>query len=125
MNSNKLVCDFSDSIVTPEGVPEVSPLELNKHLGSTHIIDVRRPDEFSGELAHVPGSQLVTLETDFMNFLQNVPAEKKDESFVFVCRSGARSARATLFAQQSGFSRVYNMTGGMIYWNELRLPTEK
>jgi rhodanese-related sulfurtransferase len=60
--------------------------------------------------------------------LNNLPGEidslPKDEPIVFICRSGARSARATAFVQEHGFMDVYNMKGGMLRWNELKLPTE-
>ncbi|MGE4130194.1 MAG: rhodanese-like domain-containing protein [Bdellovibrionales bacterium] len=48
----------------------------------------------------------------------------KDKTVVFVCRSGARSGRATAFAFEQGFKYVYNMKGGMIRWNELNLEVE-
>lgn len=42
---------------------------------------------------------------------------KTDEHVVFVCRSGARSAQATMFMQQKGFNNVCNLRGGMNAWN--------
>ena len=101
----------------PDGAPEISISELKSKLanGGFKIVDVRRPDEFTGELGHVDGAQLVTLETDLENVL---PTFNKDETYVFVCRSGRRSTDATLFAMQAGFKNVYNLEGGMIAWNE-------
>jgi rhodanese-related sulfurtransferase len=42
---------------------------------------------------------------------------KNDEIIVY-CRSGARSGMATQFLEQSGFSNVVNLTGGMLAWRE-------
>jgi hydroxyacylglutathione hydrolase len=46
----------------------------------------------------------------------------KDEKIVFVCRSGMRSAESTKRALQAGFKNVFNLEGGMLKWNELKLP---
>jgi rhodanese-related sulfurtransferase len=48
----------------------------------------------------------------------------KDKPVALICRSGARSARATLFLRQNGFERVANVTGGMLRWRALNLKVE-
>lgn len=101
-------------------VEDVDPQELWAKKDQVVIVDVRRPDEFTGELGHVPGSQLIVLDT-LPERLGELP---KDKTVVFVCRSGARSGRATAFAKSEGFSSVYNMKGGMILWNELNLKVD-
>lgn len=112
---------FKNILKNEDGVPEVSPLELNQNLETVKIVDVRRPDEYTGELGHINGAQLLTLEKDFNERIHDFD---KNDCIVFVCRSGARSARATQYAQTLGFKEVYNMHGGMILWNELGLPKE-
>ena len=79
------------------------------------LIDVRRPDEFVGELGHIQGSQLVTLGPELESFILKA---ERTRPIVFICRSGARSANATLYAMSLGFHEVYNMQGGMIEWNQ-------
>ena len=112
------------------GVYDINPMELHDKMNqlglekigtNLRIIDVRQPEEFVGELGHVPRSELMVL-----NYLPELLAEEtdKNQSIVFVCRSGGRSAQATAYAQTQGFTSVYNMKGGMIFWNDLRLPTE-
>jgi len=39
----------------------------------------------------------------------------KTIEYIMVCRSGARSGRATQFLKEYGFN-VMNMTGGMLAW---------
>lgn len=104
-----------------EGVFDILPEELSLKLHSAVLIDVRQPEEFNGELGHVPGSKLIVLQT----LPEQVETFSKDDTIVFVCRSGDRSARATAFLQEHGFMNVYNMKGGMLRWNALELPTEK
>lgn len=79
------------------------------------LIDVRRPEEYVGELGHIKGTKLVTLGPDLENFIANT---NKEEVIIFICRSGARSANATLLARGQGFQNVYNMQGGMLGWNQ-------
>ena len=100
--------------------PEIQPQELSTTLDRYTLIDVRRPDEFNGELSHIPGAKLVTLETELTKTLPTLP---KDKDYVFVCRSGGRSGNATEQALALGL-KAKNMVGGMIMWNALGLKTE-
>ena len=106
------------------GVEDVDPKELWEQKAilkeKLTLIDVRRPDEYTGELGHVPGATLLTL--DFLP--QQINELPKENPLVFICRSGARSARATAFAHEHGFTNVYNMLGGMLLWNQLGLEVE-
>lgn len=84
-------------------------------VGDSLIIDVRTQDEYVGELGHIKGSKLVTLGPELEEYLGTI---SKNLKVVFVCRSGARSARATQYALSIGFREAYNLQGGMIAWNE-------
>lgn len=95
-------------------VEDIEPSELRDKKTSVKIIDVRRPDEWTGELGHIAEASLMTLDT----LPQRISELDKNETVVFVCRSGGRSAQATAFAKQNGFNSVYNMAGGMLAWNE-------
>lgn len=112
------------SWINPDAAPEISPETLNENLGNPnlHLIDVRRPDEFNGELGHIDSAKLVTLESEFESAL---PSFDKNSTYIFICRSGARSTRAALMAQEAGIQKVFNMQGGMLRWNALGLPIKK
>jgi rhodanese-related sulfurtransferase len=43
---------------------------------------------------------------------------------VVVCRSGARSAQATLMLGKAGFDKVANLSGGMLRWRTQRFAVE-
>ncbi len=114
--------DFESKIVNSSypGVTDVTPQEVLDKKEDLHLVDVRRPDEWEGELGHVAGSELLTL--DFLP--QKITELPKDKTIVFICRSGNRSGQAAQFAQENGFNNVYNMQGGMLLWNELKFDTE-
>jgi rhodanese-related sulfurtransferase len=43
---------------------------------------------------------------------------------VTVCRSGARSAQATVLLAKAGFDKVANLSGGMLRWRAQRFSVE-
>ncbi len=102
-------------------VADLDPQEVYSKLAELTIIDVRRPEEYTGPLGHIPGAQLLTLD-QLPTTIENI---NTDKPIVFVCRSGARSAQAASFALENSFKSVYNMRGGMMLWNELGLKVEK
>jgi rhodanese-related sulfurtransferase len=93
---------------------DISPEELREQLQTVQIIDVRRPDEWVGEYGHIATATLLTLDTLPIRINELSP----EQTVVFVCRSGARSAQAAAFALENGFKSVYNMRGGMIEWTK-------
>jgi hydroxyacylglutathione hydrolase len=114
--------EFTSKTGNPEnpGVQDIDPKELWAKRHEVKIVDVRRPDEFEGELGHIPGAELMVLDT----LPGRLPELPTDKTIVFVCRSGGRSGRASAFAMGQGLKEVYNMRGGMLLWNELSLPVE-
>ena len=102
------------------GVEDIDPQDVWKNRGNIAIVDVRRPDEFTGEFGHIPGAHHVVLDTLPMR-LAEIP---QDKSVVFVCAAGGRSGRACAFAQEQGLNHVYNMKGGMHAWTQLGLEVE-
>jgi glyoxylase-like metal-dependent hydrolase (beta-lactamase superfamily II)/rhodanese-related sulfurtransferase len=100
---------------------DVDPAFVTAHRGGIALVDVREPDEFTGELGHVPGAELVPLAT-----LSDAAAGWDPErEVVLVCRSGGRSARAAITLAGRGFRHLYNLRGGMLAWNDARLPVDR
>lgn len=102
-------------------IPIIKPQDVLSLKGAK-LVDVRMPEEYIGELGHIAGSTLHTLGLELDQFLEQT---SKNETIIFICRSGARSGRATTQAMSLGFKNTYNMEGGMLAWNALALPTEK
>lgn len=102
-------------------VKQATPPEVNKLRGSVRMIDVREPHEFNDALGHVEGAELVPLAT------VATAAARWDKSapLVMICRSSGRSGRAADLLASMGFKDVTNMVGGMLAWNENRLPVAR
>lgn len=112
--------DWGPVVRTYAGVAEVPPGWVALEAGLT-LLDVRSPDEFVGELGHIPGATLIPL-GELRGRLGELSRELP---VVTVCRSGARSAQASLILEKAGFSRVANLAGGMLRWNAEGLPTAR
>lgn len=86
----------------------VQELKLRLDKGENiHILDVRETWEF--DEYHING-KLIPL-GDLPARLNEIESWKQDEIVVH-CRSGARSATAKAFLEQSGFANVRNLLGG-------------
>ena len=103
---------------TYAGIWEASAQWLEEHAAQVQIVDVRESDEFSGALGHIDGAIHIPLG----ELKRRTMELDKDRPTVAVCRSGARSAQAVLILEQSGFSKVANLAGGMIRWRGQRMP---
>lgn len=104
------------------GIQEISCADLKDHQSDFVLIDVRTPEEYTGELGHIKGAQLVTLGPELEDKINTLSDD--GTSYVFVCRSGGRSGQATAFAKSVGLSKVYNMIGGMLEWNRQGFEVE-
>ena len=80
------------------------------------LIDVRSPEEFTGDLGHIPNAELMPL-----SMISRLAAKlDRTEPLLIVCRSGQRSARAVELLSQLGFERIANVKGGMLAFRALR-----
>jgi glyoxylase-like metal-dependent hydrolase (beta-lactamase superfamily II)/rhodanese-related sulfurtransferase len=112
--------DWAPLTYTFAGIWEVQPNWLEEHAGEVQVVDVREPEEFNGPLGHVEGARLVPLG----QLADRMKALTKEVPIVTVCRSGARSAQATLILGKAGFDKVANLSGGMLRWRAQRFPVE-
>jgi sulfur-carrier protein adenylyltransferase/sulfurtransferase len=93
---------------------EIEPRELDARMRRGEdllLIDVREPDEWN--TAHVHGAVHIPLGA----LADAVPSLDRARDIVVMCHSGGRSARAVQQLQAAGFTRVVNLTGGMLRWS--------
>ena len=92
--------------------------------GEVFILDVRTPEEYAS--GHIKNSTLLAV--------QDIPANEldiklkelpKDRSILVYCRSGSRSVAASTILAGNGFSKVYNMQGGITEWIKAGYETVK
>ena len=112
--------DWAPLTYTFAGIWEVQPQWLEEHRREVQVLDVREPAEFNGSLGHVSGAVLIPLG----ELTERAAELSKELPIVAVCRSGARSAQATVLLGKAGFGRVANLSGGMLRWRAQRYPVE-
>lgn len=101
-------------------VRDVTPRELAERLARGDdlvLLDVREPHEQA--IARIPGARLLPLGT-LGEAIDTLPRER---DIVILCRSGVRSARAVRQLQGTGFTRVWNLAGGLLRWSDEVDPT--
>jgi glyoxylase-like metal-dependent hydrolase (beta-lactamase superfamily II)/rhodanese-related sulfurtransferase len=108
------------------GIWEITPHALEDRLanhekGALQVIDVRESSEFVDTLGHIPGAHLMPLS----ELALHADTLDKSRPVITVCRSGARSAQATVLLKKVGFERVANLAGGMLRWRAEAMPVER
>ena len=105
------------------GGPWVSTLQatmmMNKEDGQ--IVDVR--DEADFAKGHVLNAQNIPL-AQFEKRVGEL-AKFKDKPVIVHCESGGRSSAALEILKKNGFSKYFNLNGGIAAWQQAGLPLEK
>lgn len=96
-------------------IPSITPAELARRLEAgddIEIIDVREPHEWGiSNLEHL-GARLMPMG----QVLERMGELDTAREIVVQCRTGARSADIVRLLQQHGFSKLYNLEGGINRW---------
>ena len=100
---------------------EISAVELKKRLDrgdSLKIVDVREPHEY--EINRISGSTLIPLGDIPKRYVELDPSDE----IVVQCKVGGRSAKAADFLRSKGFTKVLNLTGGILDWVDKVDPSQ-
>ena len=83
------------------------------------LIDVRTPGEFNS--GHLINAENI----DFKDrkFIEEAETLNKNKPTYIYCRSGHRSSQAMKAMIDAGFRKVYNLEGGIMAWQDAKLPT--
>ena len=105
----------------PTAADALTARELKAELdrGETvQIIDVREPQEY--QINRIPGSTLIPLGDLPKRYVELDPSA----NLVMQCKSGMRSKKAQDFLVSKGFTRVRNLTGGVLGWIDQVDPSQ-
>ena len=111
---------FTDRL---RGFRAVSPSEATQLINREDalVLDVREDGEYQGghiiNALHIPVASL----NERLGELE----KHKDKPIIVGCRSGQRSARACATLRKQGFEQVYNLSGGVMAWQNANLPLSK
>jgi len=91
---------------------EITVKELKRKLDKQEdfqLIDVR--EEFEYEVSNLKGENI-----PLGGLLLEVEKIATDKPVIIHCRSGARSAAAIMQLESQGFTKLYNLKGGILAW---------
>lgn len=86
--------------------------------GEYFLLDVRTQEEY--DAGHIDSPVLIPYD-ELENRLDEVPA---DMPVLVYCRTARRSAIASRVLADNGYSKVYNMAGGIAAWQDAGYPVE-
>lgn len=85
------------------------------------ILDVRTPPEYAK--GHIKDAINLNYYSD--NFKDKLDQLDKSKTYLVYCRSGHRSGKTLDIMEKLGFTKVYNLLGGVVQWEKEGLPTVK
>jgi len=99
---------------------DISAEELKARLDGgekVFILDVRNPPEY--QICRISGSKLLPLP----ELPQRLGELDRSREMVVHCKSGMRSQKAIALLRQQGFTKLRNLTGGILAWIDKVEPT--
>lgn len=103
---------------------EFNAKQLKEYLDSCDeqplLLDVRQPWEF--EVCKIENSTLIPM-SQIPSSLASLDADRET---VVICHHGIRSRRVGYYLEQSGFSNIINLSGGVSQWAQtvdIQMPT--
>lgn len=87
------------------------------------LLDVRKPEDYHGELGHIPGAVNIPLE-ELEQRLDEL-GDYQERPVATVCRTDRMSSAAARLLAQQGFADVHVVRKGMVSWNAQGYPVEK
>lgn len=99
---------------SPGGVPLHRTDFVSRQGRAVRIVDVREPDELTGPLGYVPGSDWVA-RAHAVEVLSRLP---RDTPIVIVSRGGERAGEIALQLENRGMRLVSALMGGIVAWRD-------
>jgi adenylyltransferase/sulfurtransferase len=85
------------------------------------ILDVREKTEY--DICRIPGSTLIPL-GELGKRIDELPQGPDAPEIIVHCKMGGRSAKAVAQLRERGFTRIKNVTGGILAWIDKVDPSQ-
>ncbi|EPG74207.1 rhodanese-like protein [Leptospira fainei serovar Hurstbridge str. BUT 6] len=102
----------------------MSPKELKTRLDARksggddfYLLDVRNPNE--QEICLIEGTDLLIPVSDLPAHIAELePWKQSGKDIIVYCRSGGRSGSACAFLKSVGYTKVFNLEGGVLRYSD-------
>ncbi|WP_025742268.1 rhodanese-like domain-containing protein [Aquimarina pacifica] len=81
-------------------------------MGKVQLIDVRTPEEYAQ--GHIEGA--VNIDFRNKNFEELISKVDKTKPVAVYCGRGGRSGKCSSYMKKAGFTKVYDLDGGITEW---------
>lgn len=93
-------------VISSEEMQEISQIE------GVQLVDVRTLEEY--EEGHIDSFQNIDYFSE--NFTQEIEKLDKSKPVIVYCKSGNRSGKCAKKMKDAGFSKIYDLEGGIAKW---------
>jgi rhodanese-related sulfurtransferase len=101
-------CKFGNQQVEVITSDEMESLLLSE---SIQLVDVRSFEEFQEK--HIKGAQSIVFDSEFK---ENISRLDKSKPVAVYCRTGRRSKECSQILMEQGFTKIYDLEGGLEKW---------
>ena len=102
-----------DKAMEEEVIVKITPSDLKQlDLETIQLIDVRTPEE--NEEGTIQGAENMNCLDD--DFMEKVAQLDKSKPVYLFCKRGGRSAKSAQRLAEAGFTKVYDLQGGITAW---------
>jgi len=105
-------------------VKRLDPQNFDKKLKESKepiLIDVRTPDEYGQ--GHLANSLSIDIYSN--DFKSRVGKLDKSKPVFVYCKAGSRSGSAVDIMSEIGFTEIYDLSGGIMAWQQSNKPIER
>ncbi|AXT63203.1 rhodanese-like domain-containing protein [Aquimarina sp. AD10] len=81
-------------------------------MGKVQLVDVRTPAEYAD--GHIEGAVNIDFNDD--NFEDRIANVDKSKPVAVYCGRGGRSGRCSAYMKKAGFTKIYDLDGGITEW---------
>ena len=106
-------CNYGQNKEKKTDTIEIISQELFEKIDSSvQLIDVRTPKEYAeGHIKHA--TNINFFEDNFIELMSEL--DKKKPIYIY-CKGGSRSAKASEKLKEVGFTKIYDLEGGITKW---------
>lgn len=116
--------DYSKDVASKGAIELISPQQVYDAVyseDSVQLVDVRTPKEYKE--SHLKGAQNICVTSK--DFDEKIKTLDKTKPVYVYCKKGVRSANAAKKLKEMGFTKIYDMDGGILLWEEHKLELNK
>lgn len=114
----------NDAKAIPQAIELMAPKAMYDVLledPGAQLVDVRTKDEFA--VSHLKDAQNICVTDN--DFKQKVAYLDKNKPVYVYCKKGGRSAQASKILKDLGFTKIFDLQGGITNWQQQQLSTQK